>query len=405
MAMHTKTARVRLLHLPIGLLTFAFTLALAPASAGASVDDEHWHHANAALDRGIDYLREQQNDDGSWSPDPGPAVTALVVTVMLDRPHIGPDDPAVQKGIDFILTHVQDDGGIYDQILANYNTSLCLSALSRVHGRADVAQAVNNAETFLRELQWQPGMEGPDGEPITEDHPYYGGAGYGKHGRPDLSNTHLMLQALHDAGVSCEDPAFERAVTFVSRLQGGEHNDMFDEQTVEGDGGFIYATSVNSDNVGVPQSMANPEQIDEARAGRAVSGLRTYGSMTYAGFKSYIYAMPAQLDRDDPRITLARQWIAENYTLEQNPGMPEPIQHHGQYYYYMTFARALDAWGASTVETAAGEQRYWANDLVAKLVELQRPDGSWTNEADRWMESDPNLVTAYALMALNHAIR
>jgi squalene-hopene/tetraprenyl-beta-curcumene cyclase len=27
-------------------------------------------------------------------------------------------------------------------------------------------------------------------------------------------------------------------------------------------------------------------------------------------------------------------------------------------------------------------------------------DGSWVNENPRWMEGDPNLVTAYALLAL-----
>lgn len=399
--------RTRSAYRSVLTLGLAFTLALGGASptTHAGVDDEHWRLANDALDRGIEYLRAQQNEDGSWSPEPGPAVTALAITVMLDRPHIGPSDEAVQRGIDYILSRVQDDGGIYDDILANYNTSIALSALSRVHGRPDVAEAIRDATEFLRNLQWQSGMDDPHGEPITEDHPFYGGAGYGQHGRPDLSNTHLMLQALHDVGIDCEDPAFERAVVFISRLQGSEHNDLFDEDVIDPDGGFIYATSIDSDNIGVPQSMANPDMIDEARAGRAVSGLRGYGGMTYAAFKSYIYAMPAQLERDDPRVELARQWISENYTLEQNPGMPEPIHHHGLYYYYMTFARALDAWGASTVETADGEQRYWANDLVAKIVEMQRDDGSWANEADRWMEDDPKLVTTYALMALNHAVR
>ena len=33
----------------------------------------------------------------------------------------------------------------------------------------------------------------------------------------------------------------------------------------------------------------------------------------------------------------------------------------------------------------------------------QSPDGSWVNPADRFMEGDPNLVTAYALLALSHA--
>jgi len=40
---------------------------------------------------------------------------------------------------------------------------------------------------------------------------------------------------------------------------------------------------------------------------------------------------------------------------------------------------------------------------VAALAKRQGPDGSWVNTADRFMEGDPNLVTAYALLALAHA--
>src|SRR5690606_7086658 len=107
---------------------------------------------------------------------------------------------------------------------------------------------------------------------------------------------------------------FQRAMVFVSRCQAVEGNDLLDGKA-ELDGGFIYTTSVDRDHVGVPQSMANPEQVDEAKQGRPVSGLRSYGSMTYAGFKSYVYA---QLDRDDPRVVAAHDWIRRNYTLDRN---------------------------------------------------------------------------------------
>ena len=46
----------------------------------------------------------------------------------------------------------------------------------------------------------------------------------------------------------------------------------------------------------------------------------------------------------------------------------------------------------------------WQNDLADKLAELQKADGSWSNDADRWMEGDPRLVTAFALIALNNAL-
>ena len=372
---------------------------LVMVSPAAALDDAHWRQANTAIDRGIEFLRSTQDDDGSWSPQPGPAITAMAVTVMLDRPDISSDDPAVVKGIDYILSQVQPDGGIHGGILHNYNTAICLSALARVNNRPDVAQAIANAQRYLKGLQWD-NEPGPDGKPIDQSHPFYGGAGYGKHGRPDGSNTQVMLQGLYDSGVDCNDPAFQRAIVFISRLQGIESNDLFADQIVN-DGGFIYSTSINKDLVGVPESKASPALIDEAKLGRPVSGLRTYGSMTYAGFKSYLYA---QLDRDDPRVEQALGWIRDHYTLERNPGMPEHMDQQGLYYYYVTFARALRGWGSTTIE-ADGEARDWANDLVDALVSRQREDGSWLNEADRWMEGDPNLVTGYALLALQEAIR
>ncbi|MEX0744614.1 MAG: prenyltransferase/squalene oxidase repeat-containing protein [Phycisphaeraceae bacterium] len=387
----------------LACLAVACLLVASLATPAAALDDEHWRKANDAIERGIAFLRTTQQDDGSWSAEPaGPAVTAMVVSAMLDRPDISANDPQVAKAIDFILSHVQDDGGIYDEILANYNTAIALSALSKVSHRPDVAAAIADAQDFLRDLQWKAGDLDPQGNVIDEDHPFYGGIGYGNHGRPDMSNLQIALEGLIDSGVDCEDEVFQRAMMFVSRVQGHESNDKFDADTIERDGGFIYATSVNKDHIGTPQSMANPEMVDEALAGRPVSGLRTYGSMTYAGFKSYLYA---DLDRDDPRVVAARDWISHNYTLQQNPGMPESMKHQGLYYYYHTFARAMSAWGTSTVTTADGESRDWANDLVAALVEQQHDHGSWANDADRWMESDVNLVTVYALLALTHAVR
>jgi squalene-hopene/tetraprenyl-beta-curcumene cyclase len=394
------------------MLTVAMALTLtAPAHA---LDDAHWQKANASIEKGIEYLRSTQNEDGSWSPRTGPAITALAVRVMLERPDISASDPAVAKGIDYILDKAKPNGSIHDGVLKNYNTAISLSALSRVNGDPTVAEVVDKAKQYLKKLQWG-GQAVADRENVPEEHPYYGGAGYGHGGRPDMSNTNLLVQALHDAGVECTDPAYKRAVTFISRTQGVPQNEMLGDK-IQQDGGFIYSTTINADMPGIPESKANPELMDKAvqmqEAGQPieaireqVTSLRTYGSITYAGLKSYIYAMPAQLERDDPRVQAAMDWVKNNYTLEHNPGMPESVQHQGQYYYYMTFGRALNAWGSSTITTADGETRDWANDLIDALAKRQHQNGSWTNDhASRWMEDNPDLVTSYALIALQNAL-
>jgi len=441
------------------LLPMLAVCVLMPAPAARALDDEHWSKANDAIERGIAYLRSTQNQDGSWTPQPGPAITAMVVDVMLSQPGISDEDPHVRKGIEYILSNVNEDGSIHSGILANYNTSISLSALSHVRADPRIAKVIADAEQFLRGLQWAEGMNTPDGQKITKDHPYYGGVGYGKHGRPDASNLQFMLQAMHDAGVDCKDPVFTRAMTYIHRLQGIESNDMFAD-AIEPDGGFIYATSLNKDRVGKPESKANPQLMErlEADPETDVKGLRTYGSMTYAMFKSMVYA---NLDRQDPRVVNARKWMSENWTLDRNPGMPvnDKTKSHlqGLYYYYMSMGRALDAWGSNTIEVRDGQAttfviqapataRYadvlkamedlkakgathisiatatddvqqitivekpglrlldWENALVAKLASVQAEDGSWVNAADRWYEGDPNLVTAYALIALQHAL-
>jgi len=166
-------------------------------------------------------------------------------------------------------------------------------------------------------------------------------------------------------------------------------------------GGFIYATGPEKDQIGIGESKAGTitETLD---GGRRVSRLRSYGSMTYAGFKSYIYA---DLNRDDPRVQLAYDWLRRNYTLEENPG----IGMEGFYYYILAMSRALNAWGLPYVQTvnedgSTAERRDWANDLIDRLAELQKPDGSFTVLHERWLEGEPILITAYCLLALQNAV-
>ncbi len=375
-------------------------LSLILCVPAAALDDEHWTQGNDAIGRGISYLRSTQGEDGSWSPEPGPAVTAMVLAVMLDRPNISRSDPAVQKALGYVLSKCQPDGGIHDGILENYNTAISLAALARVNDRPDAAEAIAKAQDYLRGLQWHDQAD-PQDQPIDATHPYYGGAGYGKHGRPDMSNTQIMVEGLYQSGLDCNDPVFIRAMAFITRCQGTRANTEFGDKIVQ-DGGFIYATSVNKDLIGVPQSMGSPELIDEAKQGKPVSGLRTYGSITYAGFKSYLYA---NLDRSDQRVADAYDWVRNNYTVRYNPGLPKPQKMQGYYYYLMTFSKALDAWGSDVITASDGVGHDWANDLVEQLASVQRDDGSWTNPADRWMEGDANLATAYALTALVHALK
>ena len=384
-------------------------VALGVCSVGQAqqrTDRAHYERAKGMIDRGIEFLRSEQDEDtGGWSvSEEGPvfpAVTGLALTAMLGDPSISYQDDSVARGLDFLLGFVQDDGGIYDRVLPSYNTSICLSALAAAQ-MPESEGVIDRAEAFLRSLQWSEDSLALDGEPagVGEDHPYYGGLGYGKHGRPDGSNLHFFMQAMEDAGVDCNDEPVKRALVYLERLQMDDSVNDMAYADGSSQGGFVYATSENKDTVGEGETKAGTieETLDD---GTTVSRLRAYGSMTYAGFKSYAFA---QLGKDDPRVVSARAWIERHYTLEENPGVGD----EGRYYYYLTFAKALDAWGEDRLDVLDehGDRREaaWAEELIDALGSLQNEEGSFRSVNARWMEDDAVLITSFAIIALQKAI-
>ena len=244
---------------------------------------------------------------------------------------------------------------------------------------------------WLTQTQWD------QSEGISPRLDWFGGSGYGKWGRPDLSNTQMMLDALHDSGVSADDPAVQRAVVFLTRTQNlPETNAAQWAKAGAGDGGFVY-TPANGGESFASDAAGEGRYGEKMPAGQPQS-LRSYGSMTYAGFKSLLYA---GLSRDDPRVRAALGWIRNHWTLSENPGLGQ----QGYYYYLHAMARALRAAGVTTVIDSAGVAHNWRDELIGVLVSRQRPDGSWVNATDRWEESDPDLCTIYSLLAIEEALK
>ena len=102
------------------------------------------------------------------------------------------------------------------------------------------------------------------------------------------------------------------------------------------------------------------------------------------------------MGRDDPRVKAALAFITQHYTLDENPGLGQ----QGLYYYYHTFAKTMAVLDQPALIDAAGASHDWRAELVAALAKRQQREGGWVNPADRFMEGDPNLVTAYALLSL-----
>jgi squalene-hopene/tetraprenyl-beta-curcumene cyclase len=358
-------------------LTLASALiAFRPARAADADAPPDAKEVQDVVKKAVDYLKKHQNEDGSFSPQrAGPGITALVVAALL-RNGYGPDDPVVAKALEYLQKKVQKDGGIYDKGLANYTTSVALMAFVEANKDGKYNAIVKNASNFLKSLQ-------ADDDPKSAKH---GGVGYDGKTRPDLSNTQYFLDGLLAAGVPKDDPAVQRALKFISRCQNlpGEHNDQPFAQKVKPDdkGGFTYKIPLDKD--------------DKMHKDAAENGLRSQGAMTYAGLKSFLYA---GVGKDDARVKAAIAWIQKHYTLEENPGAGKA----GIYYYYHTFAKALDALGDNQFTDGDGKKHNWRRELLDTLKKQQRDDGSWVNPGDKsFGETDPNLATAFAVLTLSY---
>jgi squalene-hopene/tetraprenyl-beta-curcumene cyclase len=374
--------------------------ASAPAKADTgAIDAEHLATVGKDVNEGVAWLLAGRNADGGWGFVPGrshPGLTAMAVKVLLQHDDYGIDSPAVAGAFKLILKYRQSDGGFYDPAEgnANYVTAIVVMALATAKDPRQ-ADALAGAVKFLRGLQIVPGSKTPDGDVVTDKHPYAGGVGYGKHGRPDLPNLGFWMEAMHETGVDGDDEAMQRAVAFVKRLQNRTEDSAEGQAFVfrgEDDNGFIYAIG-----------KKDGKFVAESKAGESRRGFRSYGSMTYTGFKSMLYA---NVSRSDPRVQGAYGWIRKYWRLDSNPNMPELPSKQGLYYYYHVFAKALRAWGQDVITDTRDVKHNWRHELIDVLHARQADDGSWVNaEASRWQEGNPALATCYSLLALQETLK
>jgi squalene-hopene/tetraprenyl-beta-curcumene cyclase len=315
----------------------------------------------AGVTQGLAFLKKQQRPDGSWSTADHPAMAALAVMAFLRSPGQNRQAEPVRKGLEFVRKNARPDGGIYGKGMGNYNTSICLTALL-LAGDSKDAKIIEAAHRYLVGGQIKnsanPANDGGFSYEATGDKPRKG----------DLDNTVFSLEALALYKQSlkgkevpkAQDLDWAAAMAFLERCQ---------RQPESGDdaGGFVYGP-------------------DDAKSGKA------YGSMSYAGLLSFIYA---DMKKDDARVKAALDWLSKHYSLEENPGQGG----QGLYYYYHVMAKGLSIAQVDELNVD-GKKIDWRAGLATKLLSLQKPDGSWANDNGRWMEKDPNLVTSYSLLAL-----
>lgn len=371
-------------------LTTALTLSAAAQDGPILKDPKNLSLRNEvqlAIDRGLAFIKSQQKEDGSWSNADHPAITALATVAFQRAPggaNVKNPPEFLRKSYDFIRANIKPDGGIYNKGLSNYNTAVAMTALLQT-GEPKDEPTIEAARKFVAGQQ-ATNMAKPE---------LNGGFGYGPTGaspkrqHPDLDNTLIALEALRAYEAlrpqaelaSLKDLNWKAAADFISRCQNLPETNK--EAWATGDsanlGGFIYYPGF---------SNAGEQELGDGK-----KAWRSYGTMTYAGMLSLLYA---DVKKDDVRVKTALDWLSKHYTLTENPGMEK----QGYYYYLHLATKGLAAAGVNELQTADGKKVDWKRDIATKLLSLQQGDGRWVNDVGRWMETDPILVTSYGVLAL-----
>jgi squalene-hopene/tetraprenyl-beta-curcumene cyclase len=375
----------------LGLLFF-FPGPCVAAAGKAVLGESHESIRNEvqhAIDRGLEWLSKNQDTNGFWQTAEHPAVTALALMAFngdpMDRYRGAKTPEALKKGYRFLLSQAKPDGSTCATNLPTYNTALALMALLSAENPS-YEGAARKARNFLIGIQHDFGEKG------VLDTPFDGGFGYGLESDKvsDMSNTLLALEAIYyskrlvrdQPAAAGSDLNWAAAIHFLESCQNlPSHNKQgWASDDPVNRGGFIYHTG---------RSNAGSET-------NAVTGKvtwRSYGSISYAGMLSYIYA---ELKPDDPRVKSVAEWLVKNYTLDENPGMGAA----GLFFYYHTMAKALSLADQLDPKLIGEKEKNWRRELALKLMDLQQRDGSWANANARWWEKEPALVTAYSVLTL-----
>jgi squalene-hopene/tetraprenyl-beta-curcumene cyclase len=354
----------------IRLITMSlFLLVVGPGvafSETSTLDAALVGKAKKAVDRGLRFLRETQAEDGSYGKHVGLTGMTLLAFGESHRKYTYEDGPFIGRAADWLAKQARADGAITGDATPTYNTALAIMALQSADAKR-FGKEIKGGQDFLVRFQ------SDEERKYKEADKFYGGIGYGGDERPDLSNLHYALEALKKTDYDAKSDVWAKAQKFISRCQ--NRSESNDQPWAGNDGGFVYAPG---------QSFAG--------------GTTSYGAMSFAGLKSLMFT---RAKKDDPRVQAVLKWIQKNYDFTIHPGMDTT----SYFYYLQTAAEALRAYGEPHLKDARGRTRTWTRDLVERMLQLQKKDGSWVNSNKKYWEGNPLLATARSIITLNHALR
>jgi hypothetical protein len=363
----------------------------APAPTRESIRRE----VDAAIDRGVDWLRRLQLPDGGWDVRPirmfhvpadgslGPTALALYTLRSCGVPA---DDPAVRRGFQR-LREIHASRRRSPKGLDTYGVSLALLALEAHHAVPGVPPPTGGTDpgpappsrripeedlSWIRELAaWLGGAQRDDGA-FSYWSPARGPAW-------DNSNVQIALlglQAARRCGVPIPRSCWKRAAEHLLR-----------DQEAKGPATARFEPEPPANPDGSRPSRAAPAK-DQARGWGYARGAPATGSMTAGGVSSLVICRSELLgtaswsDAEDRRAERAvldgLAWMGLHFSVRSNPGPAgaPALMHLWQYYWLYGLERAGVL--AGVVFVGAHD---WYLEGARYLLGVQRDDGSWIGEA------------------------
>ncbi|MBI1917948.1 MAG: DUF4159 domain-containing protein [Planctomycetes bacterium] len=328
-------------------LLLALVTAGAPARAGRAVAEEEplVNRVKAAIDNGVRYLRELENDRGDFESTAVPlnkarpgGVTALAVVALLNA-GVPPDDPVIQRCLKYLR-------GLEPS--QSYTVGLSTMAFCLAGQKQD-------RQLIRRNLNW-----------IARTH-VKGGWGYDSSYRsPDHSINQYVLLGVHEARLA----GFE-----VDREMLREMYDLYNS-TREGQWGYRGQTpSLTMTTAGLCNLLITGEDIAEKR-------------------KLDDKGVDPRCGKYDDAATVGRAltWIGNKY--------PDDISKAGRSFIHPFYCLyGIERAGRLTGRRFFGEHD-WYRVGCEYLVSIQQENGSWSGHNqgfDHW----PSVSTSLSLLFLS----
>ncbi|QDV50621.1 prenyltransferase/squalene oxidase repeat-containing protein [Gimesia fumaroli] len=342
------------------VLVAMFSTVMFTVVAQAQTDEE----VTDSRLKGVEFLKSQQQEDGSWEYEGHPVgITALCTMALLEN-GIPVNDPVIQKGREFVLKES-------DKLKSTYDLALAILLLSRVGDREDkvqirrfaarliAGQTTTGGWTYSCPLASASSLNNPRARPKLGTSP------------GDNSCTQFAVLGLWTASrsnINIENSMIGVARRFV--------------ETQNEDGGWSYKLPT--------EEMKEPSK----------------NSMTLAGLfcltvarAAKIRALQEEQEKDgESRATEQK----EGETLVSDPIFAKGLEMAGKYASGISTSSArYFLWSTERVGVLLGLEQLGDTDWFSKgasaLIKTQKEDGSWENSRGKLAD------TSFAILFLRKA--